>query len=150
VLVSETMLVQGVNTGVKHYEGVSEYLKYLNLRKAFIAIPVKSRAEPYVKLPQEDEVVKACEVFLQVLGSERVELLNTPEPLPDRTYWDPEALLLSTTSAHPLRYYYATRALESVCSNTEEVVEGLVKKGLIVKIQFRSATYLLRSFREAL
>ena len=102
MLVSETMLVQGVNnTSVKHYEGVSGYLKYLNLRKAFIAIPVRPPAEPYVKLPQEDEVVKAYEVFSQVLGSERVELLNTPEPPPDRTYGDPEAWLLSTTSVHP-------------------------------------------------
>jgi len=148
VLVSETMLVQGVNnTSVKHYEGVSGYLKYLNLRKAFIAIPVRPPAEPYVKLPQEDEVVKAYEVFSQVLGSERVELLNTPEPPPDRTYGDPEAWLLSTTSVHPLRYDYAIRALGAVCSNPEEVVEGLARRGLVVKVQHMGAVYLLRNFR---
>jgi wyosine [tRNA(Phe)-imidazoG37] synthetase (radical SAM superfamily) len=150
VLVSETMLVHGVNTGAVRYEEVARYLKNLNLRKAFIAIPVRPPAEPYVEPPQEREVVEAYEVFSHVLGSNRVELLNTPEPPPDRAYGDPEAWLLSTASVHPLRYEHAVKALEKVSSNPEEVIESLVKKNLVVKIHYAGTTYLLRNFRKAL
>ena len=47
----------------------------------------------------------------------------------------------------PLRYDYAIRALGAVCSNPEEVVEGLARRGLVVKVQHMGAVYLLRNFR---
>jgi wyosine [tRNA(Phe)-imidazoG37] synthetase (radical SAM superfamily) len=150
VLVSETMLVHGMNTGVECYEEIAQYLKDLNLGKVFISIPIRPPAESYIKPPREEELVESYEVFSRIISREKVELLNIPEPPPDNVYGDPETWLLNTTSIHPLRYDYALKVLEKICSNPEEVVENLVKKELINKVQYLGVTYLLRNFKKSL
>jgi wyosine [tRNA(Phe)-imidazoG37] synthetase (radical SAM superfamily) len=149
LLVSETMLIQGVNTSLKHYEGIARYLKKLSLHKAYISIPIRPPAEPYVKPPLEEELIEAYNTFLKLLGSERVELLNMPEPPPSGVYGDPTTWLLNTTSVHPLRYEYALKALEGLARDPVKVIEDLVKRGLIVKVQYRGETFLLRNFKQA-
>lgn len=65
------------------------------------------------------EVLEGLREFSRILGPGGVELLNVPEPPPDRAYGDPAAWLLSTSSVHPLRYDHAVRALGSVSEDPE-------------------------------
>jgi wyosine [tRNA(Phe)-imidazoG37] synthetase (radical SAM superfamily) len=148
LLTSETMLVHNVNTSLKHYEDVAKYLKKLSLHKTYISIPIRPPAEPYVKPPLEEEIIKAYNTFSKLLGFEKVELLNMPEPPPSGIYGDPITWLLNTTSVHPLRYDYAIRALEGLIRDPERVIEDLVEKRLIVKIQYRGEVFLLRNFKQ--
>ena len=150
VLVSETMLVHGINTGRAYYEEIARYLKNLRLYKTYISIPIRPPAEPYVELPKEREVIEAYEVFSRVIGGEKIELLTSSEPPPDKVYGDPETWILNTTSVHPLRYEHAVKILEKVCDNPREVIERLVEKGLIVKIQYLGNSYLLRNFKKSI
>ena len=149
VLVSETMLIHGVNTNVKYYEGIANFLSRLGLHKVYISIPIRPPAESYVKPPLENEVIEAYETFSRILSPERVELLNIPEP-PPKAYGDPITWLLNTVSVHPLRYEYAVNVLRNVYSNPDEVIEKLVREGLIVEVQYLSSKYLIKSFKSCI
>jgi len=117
----------------------------------------------YVHVPYCRSTCTFCPYFRQVLrdGREleaylelskaltpgRVELLNTPEPPPSAVYGDPATWLLNTVSVHPLRYDYAVRVLRGSTADPEKLVEELVERGLVLKVQYAGATYLVRNFR---
>jgi len=118
ILVSETMLVSGVNTDREMYRGVAAFLSRLKLCKAYISEPVRPPAEPFVKPPTEEELVETYEEFTGALGAERVELLNMPEPPPISTLEDPVIWLLNTAAVHPLRYEHALRSLYALVDDS--------------------------------
>ena len=146
-LISETMLVHGFNTDPDSYRSIANYLSRLNPRRAYLAVPVRPPAEGYAKPPLEGELLEAYVELSKTLSSERVELLNMPEPPPSAVYGDPATWLLNTVSVHPLRYDYAVRVLGSSAAGPERVVEELVEKGLVLKVRYAGATYLVRNFR---
>ena len=145
-LISETMLVHSLNTDPESYRGIASYLSKLSPRRAYLAVPVRPPAENYAKPPFEEELLKAYSELSKMLTPGRVELLNMPEPPPSTVYGDPATWLLNTVSVHPLRYDYAVRVLRRTVPDPEEVVEELVKKGLVLKVQYAGATYLVRNF----
>jgi wyosine [tRNA(Phe)-imidazoG37] synthetase (radical SAM superfamily) len=146
VLTSETMLIHDVNTSVKYYEGITKFLSRLGLHKVYISIPIRPPAESYVKPPLDIEVIEAYEIFSRALSPDKVELLNIPEPLP-KAYGDPITWLLNTVSVHPLRYEYVVKVLEGMSSNPDEIIEKLVKEGLIVEVEYLGSKYILKSFK---
>ena len=103
---------------------------------------------PYFRQVLRDR--RELEAYLElskVLTPGRVELLNTPEPPPSAVYGDPATWLLNTVSVHPPRYDYALRVLGRTVPDPEGVVEELVERGLVLKVQYAGATYLVRNFR---
>lgn len=136
ILISETMLVHGVNTSRGEYRDISLFLKELGLSKAYISIPIRPPAESFVKPPTERDLVEAYEEFKEVLSAERVELLHMPEPSPRMISGDPVAWLLSTTAVHPLRYEYAVEALKGRVEDPVGVVEELVRENLLLKTKY--------------
>lgn len=145
-LTSETMLVRGFNTDTSELERTAGFLKELELGKSYISIPVRPPAEPYAKPPTGREVVEAYAIYARVLGPEKVELLNTPEPPQFETSGDPAEWLLAVTSVHPLRYRYAVKALEKRAEEPEKVIEELVRKGLLLEVPYMGEVFLIRNF----
>jgi wyosine [tRNA(Phe)-imidazoG37] synthetase (radical SAM superfamily) len=147
MLISETMLVQGLNTSVGCYRDIALFLRELNPSKAYISIPIRPPAEPFVKPPTERDLIGAYEEFKRVLGAGRVELLNMPEPPPRIIGGDPATWLLNTTAVHPLRYEHALKALEGRVGDPAGLIEGLIRENLLSKTEYEGAVYLLRNFR---
>jgi len=50
-LISETMLVHGLNTDPESYRAIASYLSRLSPRRAYLAVPVRPPAEDYAKPP---------------------------------------------------------------------------------------------------
>ena len=149
VLTTETMLVNNVNTDANELKSIAKEIRGLsNLHKAYIAVPIRPPAEPWAKPPNPEKVVEAYHIFSNVIGSEKVELLITPEPPKFTVFGDPRQWLLSTTAVHPLRYDYAVKALEKVCRDPVKVIEDLVKEGEIAKIVYNNTVFLVREFRK--
>ena len=147
VLISETMLVRGVNTSRKEYRDTALFLKELGLSKAYISIPIRPPAESFVKPPTEEDLIEAYEEFKGMLGAERVELLNMPEPPPRMISGDPATWLLNTTAVHPLRYDHAVEALKDRVEDPVGIIEELVRKNLLLKTEYAGAVYLIRNFK---
>ena len=145
-LASETMLVRGLNTEPRELERVAELLKELRPAKSYIAVPVRPPAEPYAKPPSGRELVEAYAIFAEALGPGRVELLSAPEPPRFEARGDPAEWLLAVASVHPLRYEHAVKALAKLAEKPEEVIEGLVRNGLLLKVPYMGEVFLVRNF----
>lgn len=147
VLISETMLVHGVNTSRGEYRDTALFLKELRPSKAYISIPIRPPAEPFVKPPAEEELIGAYEEFKEALGAEKVELLNMPEPPPRLVSGDPATWLLNTTAVHPLIYEYAVEALNIRVEDPVKLIEELVRDNLLLKTEYAGRVYLVRNFK---
>lgn len=74
-VVSETMLIDGINYG-DEFEKIAEFLRELKkLNKAYIAIPTRPPTEQWAKPAKEENVNAAFQVFYEKLGANRVEYL---------------------------------------------------------------------------
>ncbi|RLG84132.1 MAG: radical SAM protein [Thermoprotei archaeon] len=148
VLISETMLVHGVNTSIDSYRGIALFLGKLKLDKTYISIPVRPPAESFVKPPTEKELIEAYEAFSRILSAEKIELLNMPEPPPSKAFGEPITWLLNTVSVHPLKYEYALNALRNLVESPEKLIEELIERELLLRVEYAGSIYIIRNFKQ--
>lgn len=67
-LITETMLVEGFNTGQDELKAIADFLRQVNPHKAYISIPIRPPAEPYAKPPSPKTLVEAHEIFERKLA----------------------------------------------------------------------------------
>ena len=145
-IISETMLVSGINTISESLKRISYYLKKLNVNIAYISVPIRPPAEKWVKPPSSFELIRAYEVFRESLGENRVKLLNMPEGYVTQFAGGPEEYILRTTTVHPLRYEYVTRLLSEHGKDPNEVIDKLIEKGLIEIVNYLGNKFIIRRF----
>ena len=76
IVVSETMLIDGINHG-NEYEKIADFLLHLKrLDKAYVAIPTRYPTEKWVEPAKEETVNTAIQVFSKKLGANRIECLR--------------------------------------------------------------------------
>jgi len=100
-LITETMLVKGVNDGKSQLRAVAAFLKKLQPAMAYIGIPTRPPSETWVQPPDEQRLTEAHEIFSTQL--DKVEyLIGFPE---DTFTVSGDVLkdLLDITSVHPMR-----------------------------------------------
>jgi len=100
-LATETMLVQGVNDGEASIDATAAFLERLRPHVAYVAVPTRPPAEPWVRPADEEAVNRAFQRFAARLP--RVELLTEFEGTAFGTTGDVVEDLLATTAVHPLR-----------------------------------------------
>ncbi len=76
-IITETMIVDKVNTEEDEIERIAEFLAELSPRTAYLSVPVRPPAERWVLPPSEEFLLKAREVLSE--KGLRVELLTRPE-----------------------------------------------------------------------
>ncbi|MGC9072420.1 MAG: radical SAM protein [Acidilobus sp.] len=145
-LLTETMLVEGLNTGSGELEGIASFIEALRPYRAYIAVPVRPPAEGFVRPPSPVSLVKAYEVFRGRLGEGRVELLNLPSPPPPPAHGDPASWLLLTVSVHPLMVDHAVRSLSAVTDGPERLISELESRNLIKVVDYLGQRFLVASF----
>ncbi|HEW64254.1 radical SAM protein [Fervidicoccus fontis] len=145
-LITETMLVDGVNSETKSIEEVASFINSINPAKAYISIPVRPPAEQFVKSPSPDKLVEAHEIFKRILGEEKVELLNLPEPPPPSAHGSSEDWILSVTSVHPQKLEYALNALSGITNDPEGVIARLEAEGMIKTVEYAGSKFIVRWF----
>ncbi|MCI4463276.1 MAG: radical SAM protein [Caldisericum sp.] len=144
-LISETMIVDRVNYG-DEFERIARYLSTLpNLKTAYISIPTRPPAEDWASPPAEEVLNEAFQAFESVLRG-RVEYLIGYEGDAFSHSGDFERDILSITAVHPMREEAVQKLLESD-KGDPKVIEALVEKGLIKKVNYQGHTYYVRRFR---
>lgn len=144
VLTTETMLVEGFNTEASVLEKTAEFIKGLRPQRAYIAAPVRPPAEPYVRPPTPETIVRAYSIFSERLGEGVVETLTSLEPPPPPVHGDPRQWLLSVVSVHPLKYEYAVRSLERLVEDPERLIVSLEKEGLVARVYYNNTCFITR------
>ncbi|HEX6230729.1 MAG TPA: radical SAM protein [Actinomycetota bacterium] len=145
-LVSETMLVAGVNDSAGSVTGVARFLAEIQISLAYVAIPTRPPAEAGVRGPSESVVARAHAILSERVP--RVEYLVGYEGDAFAASGDPRADLLSITAVHPLRDSAVRELLERNRSGWE-VVDELVRDGLLVRVEHAGSRFYVRRFHRA-
>jgi len=143
-LVTESMLIGGIDYG-NEIEKMAEFLSNLNPDIAYIAIPTRPPAEKWVTQPDEELVAKAYNIFSENLknveyligyeGNEFVSLKNMREDI------------LNITAVHPMREEAILELLKKG-GESEKLLEEMLNKNELKKVEYNGHVYYLRSFKD--
>ncbi len=143
-IVSETMLIDGINYR-NEFENVADFLKRLKrLDKAYVAIPTRPPTEKWVKPAKEETINTAFQAFSKKLGANRVEYLIGYEGNAFAFTGRVEEDLLSITAVHPMRKEAVEEFLRKAYADWN-VIEKLLREGKLVEVDYEENTYYMRS-----
>jgi wyosine [tRNA(Phe)-imidazoG37] synthetase (radical SAM superfamily) len=140
-LVTETMLVRGVNDSSEAVDALGDYLAGIRPRVAYLAVPTRPPSEPWVRPASPETVESAFRRLSERLP--RVELLTTYEGEVFGATGDAVGDLLAITAVHPLRED-AVRALLGREGADPQVLDRLLEEGALRPVEYRGHTFYVR------
>ncbi len=142
-LVTETMLVQGVNDAPEQLAETAGFLSRLGPAVAYISAPIRPPAESWVTAPEPGVVLQAYKMF--TANGLSVELLTGSEGDDFRGSGSAEEDLLAITAVHPMRRQ-AVEGLLQRCGAGWSVVQDLLDRGRLAESRYEGETFYLRRF----
>jgi len=140
-LVTETMLVEGVNDGEASLREVADVLARLRPAVAYLSVPTRPPAESSVQPPGEEVINRAYHVLDERV--EHVEYLIGYEGNAFASTGDVREDLLSITAVHPMRDDAVEELLERAGSDWT-VVRELVAQGEIADVDYGGRRFYVR------
>jgi wyosine [tRNA(Phe)-imidazoG37] synthetase (radical SAM superfamily) len=144
-LVTETMLVAGVNDGDSQLQALAGFLAHLQPERAYLSVPTRPPAEPWVQVPSEEVVTRAYNTFRSRV--EQVVYLIGYEGNAFSFTGDVEEDLLSITAVHPMREEAVSDLLERAGAEWP-LVHQLVAQGELVEAEHGGHTFYLRKLED--
>ena len=143
-LVTETMFVAGLNDSEGQVREVAEFLARLDPAVAYLSIPTRPPAEPWVHAPDEKAILRAYRIVSEKVR--RVEYLIGYEGNEFASTGNVEEDLLSITAVHPMREE-AVHEFLARAGVGWAVVRGLIKGGELVETEFEGHRFYVRKLR---
>jgi wyosine [tRNA(Phe)-imidazoG37] synthetase (radical SAM superfamily) len=144
-LVTETMLVRGLNDGDDCMKEVADFLHTLQPSRAYLSIPTRPPAERWVQGPEEETLNRTYQVFADKV--KQVKFLIEYEGNAFAFTGDIEGDLLSIAAVHPMRKEAVSRLL-SQAGASWEIVDRLVGQGTLVETKYNGSIFYLRRLIE--
>jgi wyosine [tRNA(Phe)-imidazoG37] synthetase (radical SAM superfamily) len=144
-LVTETMLVAGVNDGEAHLRAIADHLARLQPSRSYLSIPTRPPAESWVHAPDERCLNKAYQILGERLG--HVEYLIGYEGNAFSFTGDVEEDLLSITAVHPMRED-AVSAFLAQAGAEWTPVRRLLAEDQLVEVGYSDHKFYLRKLNE--
>jgi wyosine [tRNA(Phe)-imidazoG37] synthetase (radical SAM superfamily) len=139
-LATETMLVKNINDSAAAITKTAEIIKKINPQKAYILVPIRPPAEPFVAPPDEDTLNAAYQIFT---GSNiNTELLVHDEGVEFTFTSDVEKELLSILAVHPMRMDAVNRFLNKSDSKWD-VIENMITENKIKEVTYGQNAYFV-------
>jgi len=142
-LISETMLIDGVNDNEEEIVRITEFLRDLQPRTAYIAIPTRPPAEKLVRATNEHIINLAYQIMSTSLGKDRVQYLTGFEGDAFASTGEAETDLLAITSVHPMRREAVEHLLKKANADWG-VVERLIEERKLIEIQHEGHAFYMR------
>jgi wyosine [tRNA(Phe)-imidazoG37] synthetase (radical SAM superfamily) len=140
-LVTETMLVEGVNDSHESIVSVAEYLFQLKPHKAYLAIPTRPPAETDVKAPDESVITQAYQLMKKKLVD--VEYLIDYEGDTFASTGGAEKDLLAITAVHPMREQ-AVKAMLAKAGADWDLVQRLLAENKLRRVEYDGQDFYVR------
>jgi wyosine [tRNA(Phe)-imidazoG37] synthetase (radical SAM superfamily) len=140
-LVTETMLVAGINDDERHLRKVADFLARLHPAVAYLAIPTRPPAEEWVGAPDEEILNRAYQVLGEKVGG--VEYLIGYEGDAFAFTGDVEEDLLSITAVHPMREDAVDTFLARAGAEWR-VIQRLVAEDQLIETAYEGHKFYLR------
>ncbi len=141
-LATETMLVRGVNDSAREMEAIATWLNALHPAVAYLAVPTRPPAEPWVLPPTEETLHAAYQILASQLP--RVEWLIGYEGNAFSSTGDTAQDLLQITAVHPMR---EDAVQELLTRNHQDwaVVDKVVASGVVLALGYGGQRYYVRA-----
>lgn len=143
-LLTETMLVGGVNDDAAHLAATAKFIADLKPKKAYILVPTRPPARLDIVLPTPEALAAAWQTFSAALPPDTAEMLTGHEGNAFSSTGDARADILAITAVHPLR----TENIESILAAAGEswdTVERLKSEGLVSEVTFGADRFIVRT-----
>jgi wyosine [tRNA(Phe)-imidazoG37] synthetase (radical SAM superfamily) len=140
-IVTETMLLKGMNDSYEEIKRIAEFLRLLQPVKSYISIPTRPTAVKGI-LPASDEVLNlAYQAFSENLTN--VEYLIGYEGNEFGFSGNVEEDLLGITSVHPMREEAVKEYLKKAGADWR-VITDLIKKGELIELKYQGKNFYMR------
>jgi wyosine [tRNA(Phe)-imidazoG37] synthetase (radical SAM superfamily) len=143
-LITDTMLVAGINDGADVLAATADFLAGIAPRTAYLAVPTRPTTIKGVRGTDPAGLVRGHEIFSAKGLS--VELLVGHEVGHFAHTGDARADLLAITAVHPMRESAVRRLLAEDRADWR-LVEALIAEGAIAAVDYQDERYFLRPVR---
>mgnify|MGYP001339346780 CR=1 FL=1 len=145
-LVTETMLVEGVNDHDPCIEKIAEQLSLIGPSKAYLLVPTRPPAESYVKRASPASVSSAVQIISSLSGA-NVECITEDET--EEGFFFTESVvedLLSIASVHPVREDIVDRLLKKR-KEEKSIITGLLEQGRLIEFMYEGKKFYSRNLQ---
>jgi wyosine [tRNA(Phe)-imidazoG37] synthetase (radical SAM superfamily) len=144
-LYTETMLIKAINTDIEHIQEIADFIRSLEIKKAYISIPTRPPASKSAAIPDEKTINMAYNLFIR--RKLNVELLSGYSPIEFPATKNVREEILNITSVHPMREEDVKNILDKAGKNWN-IIEDLLAKGELKMVKFEKTKFFLRSFKK--
>ena len=141
MLVTETMLVKGINDGIDSLQGTAQLMIEINPYIAYLLVPTRPPAEIYVEPPSKDNLNLAYQTFRDLIKS--VELLIYSEGTNFSYSSDAEKELLSILEVHPMQKD-AVEIFLSKADSDWKLIENLISRNVVKEVRYSGNKYFVK------
>jgi len=142
-LLTETMLVKGINDSRTEARAAAAFIADLNPETAYLSLPLRPPAEDWVEAPDADDLMHIFEIFTSHI--DHVELMMDLPESKLASGKDASGILLSTLSVHPLNQSDMDAYLGKH-QITIEKLEKMITEGLIRRVSHKDSIFYLRNY----
>ena len=147
VLVTETMLVKGLNDNIESIRATAEFIKKINPDTAYILVPTRPPAEEFVKPPSEENLNIAYQIFNSRISN--VEILTGKEGIDFSYSSDVEKELLSILAVHPMQLEAVEKYLNKAKADWT-LIDTLINKNMLKEVKYSGHKFLVRNLKNDL
>ena len=140
-LVTETMLVEGLNDSDHCIRGISDFLARLKPAKTYLSVPTRPPAEERVHSPGEKVINRAYQILNEKIA--QVEYLIGYEGNAFAFTGNVEEDLLSITAVHPMREEAVGKFLARAKADWS-LVHRLIDQGQLIEINVEKRKFYMR------
>lgn len=142
-LITETMLIDGVNDSRETLEKTAAFLAELNPDTAYISIPTRPPARKSVNPAKEKTINLAYQIFFGYVN--HVEMIIGHEGNAFAHTGDTEQDILSITAVHPMREDSIREFLDKA-GKSWDIIEQLMRDEKLLETEYRGNKYYVRKF----
>ena len=143
-LVTETMLVKGINDDTESIQKTAEIISHIKPEKSFILVPTRPPAEKFVEPPSEEILNIAYQIFCTLLSD--VELLISNEGTNFSYSSNAEKELLSILAVHPMRKD-AIETFINKANSKWDLIEKLINKSVLKEVKYSGSTFFVKDIK---
>jgi wyosine [tRNA(Phe)-imidazoG37] synthetase (radical SAM superfamily) len=147
LLLTETMLIDGVNDGHDHIHELASLVSRVHPQKAYLAIPTRPPASRGIRPANEKSINESFQVFSRKIP--QVEYLIGFEGNAFAFTGDIEEDILSITAVHPMRED-SIRELLKKAHASSSVLSDLVDRGMLKETAYGGHKYFMRKLKQGI
>ena len=147
MLVTETMLVEGINDHETCIEKIAEQIASVRPQKAYLLVPTRPPAESSVRRASAENLRKAAATIRGVSGTD-VECITGDET--EEGFFFTEDIaddIISIASVHPIREDIIENLLEKRNAN-RSVISELLDRGSLIKYTYEGKKFYKRNIHK--